>query len=106
MCDCGRRGRNPVPSSTDSWAMSPQAARHSSAAIHRGRGRVIGEVFMHCAKAFRRSRLWDPTQHQDRKAMPSLLKMILDQTTGAPADAAEMQRIDQGLEEDYRTSMY
>ena len=66
----------------------------------------VSEVFLHCAKAFRRSRLWDPTQHQDRKAMPSLLKMILDQTTGAPADAAEMQRIDQGLEEDYRTSMY
>jgi uncharacterized protein len=66
----------------------------------------VDEVFLHCAKAFRRSRLWDPDARQDRRAMPSLLKMILDQTTGAPQDAAEMRRIDDGLEADYRSSMY
>jgi PPOX class probable FMN-dependent enzyme len=66
----------------------------------------VDEVFLHCAKAFRRSRLWDPAARQDRKGMPSLMAMILDQTTGAPADAAEMQKIDDGLEQDYRTSMY
>jgi uncharacterized protein len=66
----------------------------------------VSEVFLHCAKAFRRSRLWDPEARQDRKEMPSLLKMILDQTTGAPQDPAEMQKIDEGLEADYRTSMY
>lgn len=67
---------------------------------------TASEVFLHCAKAFRRSRLWDPEARQDRKEMPSLLKMILDQTTGAPQDAAEMRRIDEGLEADYRASMY
>lgn len=67
---------------------------------------TVSEVFLHCAKAFRRSRLWDPEARQDRKEMPSLLKMILDQTTGAPRDAAEMRRIDDGLEADYRASMY
>jgi uncharacterized protein len=66
----------------------------------------VSEVFLHCAKAFRRSRLWDPDARQDRTEMPSLLKMILDQTTGAPKDPAEMQKIDDGLEADYRTSMY
>jgi uncharacterized protein len=66
----------------------------------------VREVFLHCAKAFRRSRLWDPEARQDRKAMPTLLKMILDQTTGAPSDPAEMAKIDEGLEADYRTSMY
>ncbi|NJS38017.1 MAG: pyridoxamine 5'-phosphate oxidase family protein [Rhodobacteraceae bacterium] len=66
----------------------------------------VNEVFLHCAKAFRRSRLWDPTEHQDRRDMPSLLNMILDQTTGAPSDPVEMQKIDEGLESDYRTSMY
>lgn len=66
----------------------------------------VSEVFLHCAKAFRRSRLWDPEARQDRKEMPSLLKMILDQTTGAPQDPAEMRKIDEGLEADYRTSMY
>ncbi len=66
----------------------------------------VAEVFLHCAKAFRRSRLWDPTQFQDRRQMPSLLGMILDQTSGAPKDPDEMRRIDEGLEEAYRQSMY
>lgn len=66
----------------------------------------VAEVFLHCAKAFRRSHLWNPEARQDRKAMPSLLKMILDQTTGAPEDPDEMRKIDEGLEQDYKTSMY
>lgn len=66
----------------------------------------VQEVFLHCAKAFRRSRLWDPAARQDRHEMPSLSKMILDQTTGAPGDAAEMREIDAALERDYDRSMY
>jgi PPOX class probable FMN-dependent enzyme len=65
----------------------------------------VGEVFMHCAKAFRRSRLWNPDHFQDRADMPSLSKIILDQTTGAPGDE-EMRRIDEDLEEEYKQSMY
>lgn len=66
----------------------------------------VREVFLHCAKAFRRSRLWAPESVQERSEMPSLSKIILDQTTGAPEDEAEMAEIDAGLEEAYRTSMY
>ncbi|WLS01574.1 pyridoxamine 5'-phosphate oxidase family protein [Shinella oryzae] len=66
----------------------------------------ISEVFLHCAKAFRRSRLWSAEHFQDRAAMPSLIKMILDDTTGAPDDKDEMRKMDEGLEEDYRQSMY
>ncbi len=67
---------------------------------------TIDEVFLHCAKAFRRSKLWDPEERQDRSAMPSLVKMILDQTTGAPDDPDEMNKIDAELEDEYRKSMY
>lgn len=67
---------------------------------------TVSEVFLHCAKAFRRSKLWDPRQMQDRRDMPSLLKIIYDQTTGAPSDPDEMKKIDAGLEEDYQKSMY
>ncbi|MCO6381659.1 pyridoxamine 5'-phosphate oxidase family protein [Oceanicola sp. 502str15] len=67
---------------------------------------AVEEVFLHCAKAFRRSKLWDPAARQDRSEMPSLSKMILEQTTGAPEDAGEMEKIDAGLEEAYRKSMY
>lgn len=67
---------------------------------------TIKEVFIHCAKAFRRAKLWDPGQRQDRSQMPSLLKIILDQTTGAPDDPEEMKKIDAGLEVSYQNSMY
>lgn len=66
----------------------------------------VKEVFLHCAKAFRRSHLWDPAQFQDRSSMPSLSKIILDQTTGAPDSDEEQRKIDEGLEADYKASMY
>lgn len=67
---------------------------------------AVQEVFLHCAKAFRRSGLWDPDQRQVRREMPSLVKMILDQTTGAPTDPSDQQQLDDQLEQDYRKSMY
>lgn len=66
----------------------------------------VREVFLHCAKAFRRSKLWDPAERQDRSAMPSLLNMVLDQTTGVPEDAGEMEKLEAALEEGYRKTMY
>lgn len=67
---------------------------------------TVTEAYMHCAKAFRRSRLWDPEARQDRGTMPTLAQIILDQTTGIPDDKKEMAQIDADLEEDYRKSMY
>ena len=66
----------------------------------------VTEVFLHCAKAFRRSHLWEPNYFQNRKEMPSLINIILDQTTGAPTDENEMRKLDDGLEEDYKTTLY
>ncbi|WP_322893832.1 MULTISPECIES: pyridoxamine 5'-phosphate oxidase family protein [unclassified Yoonia] len=66
----------------------------------------VNEVFLHCAKAFRRSRLWDPAAHQDRAEMPSLMQILLDQTIGAPQDAGEMRKLDDNLEQGYKDSMY
>jgi PPOX class probable FMN-dependent enzyme len=66
----------------------------------------VNEVFLHCAKAFRRSQLWNPDRLQKRDEMPSLAKIILDQTTGAPSDAGEMAKIDDALEETYRKTLY
>ncbi len=66
----------------------------------------VSEVFLHCAKAFRRSRLWSADHFQDRSEMPSLIKMILDETTGAPTDQNEMRTMDEGLEEDYQRTLY
>ncbi|WP_421853171.1 pyridoxamine 5'-phosphate oxidase family protein [Oricola sp.] len=66
----------------------------------------VDEVFIHCAKALRRSKLWDPGELQARDEMPSLMKIILDQTTGAPDDPEKMDKLDNALEEEYRRSMY
>ncbi|GFE49218.1 hypothetical protein So717_09710 [Roseobacter cerasinus] len=66
----------------------------------------VEEVFIHCAKALRRSKLWDPDQLQDRGDVPSLMKIILDQTSGAPSDPDAQKKLDEGLEEEYRKTMY
>lgn len=66
----------------------------------------VSEVFMHCAKAFRRSHLWSPDHFQDRSEMPSLIKIILDETTGAPSNRDEMRKMDDDLEKDYQRTLY
>lgn len=66
----------------------------------------VSEAFIHCAKAFRRSRLWNPDHFQDRREMPSLMKIILDQSTGAPSDDEEMRKLDDDLETDYKRTLY
>lgn len=67
---------------------------------------TVSEVFIHCAKAFRRAKLWDPDHLQDRKDMPSLINIVLDQTTGVPDDPEEMKQLDENLENSYRSTMY
>ncbi len=66
----------------------------------------VSEVFLHCAKAFRRSQLWNPDHFQLRDEMPSLSKIILDQTTGAPGDDDAMRKIDEDLEVEYQKTLY
>ena len=66
----------------------------------------VAEAFLHCAKAFRRSHLWSPDHFQDRSEFPSLMNILLDQTTGVPSDSDEMRKMDEGLEAGYKTSMY
>lgn len=66
----------------------------------------VKELYMHCAKAFRRSKLWDPASIQDRNDMPSLMKIMLDQADDAPNNAGEQEKLDAALEKAYRTTMY
>lgn len=66
----------------------------------------VSEVYIHCAKAFRRAHLWDPEHFQDRSEMPSLVKIVLDETTGAPSDIDEQRKLDEGLENSYNKTLY
>jgi len=38
----------------------------------------VREVYLHCAKSFRRARLWDPAARVPRQSLPTLAKMVMD----------------------------
>ncbi|RYY80993.1 MAG: pyridoxamine 5'-phosphate oxidase family protein [Comamonadaceae bacterium] len=50
---------------------------------------AVHEAYLHCAKAFMRSRLWEPATWGTRDALPTMNQMIRDQT--GRAVAAESQ---------------
>lgn len=39
---------------------------------------AVREAFLHCAKSFRRARLWDPAARVERGALPSLGRMVME----------------------------
>lgn len=61
---------------------------------------TVKEAYLHCAKAFMRSRLWDPAAQVDRSILPSMGEMLKDQLNlSAGETQAEML-------ERYRGTMY
>lgn len=66
----------------------------------------VQEVFLHCSKAFRRSKMWDHSTYQDRKEMPTFAKIVMDQIGNTPSDQSEMENIDRAIEEENRTTLY
>jgi PPOX class probable FMN-dependent enzyme len=71
---------------------------------------AVDEAFFHCAKAFRRSRLWDAAAQVPRATMPTLARMIMDQMAEVARaklpDQATVSAVDAEIEEDYRTQLY
>jgi uncharacterized protein len=65
----------------------------------------IEETFLHCARSFLRAQLWDPEHFMARDEMPSLARMITDQTR-PNEDPLEHERIisdaEQHTAESYR----
>lgn len=67
-------------------------------------GVTVVEQYMHCAKAFRRSELWQPESWPDRASLPTLGCIIKDQIPGVgDVDAAA---IDASLEQDYAATLW
>lgn len=66
----------------------------------------IDEVFMHCAKALKRSKLWAEDYRQDRAQMPSIARIILDQTCDTGVDETVAEKADTQVEGDYKTGLY
>ena len=63
---------------------------------------TVKAAYMHCAKAFMRSELWQPQTWPDRAKLPTLGRILKDQL--ALADSAEAT--DRWLDESYQKSMW
>ncbi len=68
----------------------------------------VEEAFLHCAKAFKRSKLWDEDAKQDRREFPSLAQMILEQAAppDKPPTEEEIKEGDDFVEDNYKTGLY
>lgn len=66
-------------------------------------GVEVEECFLHCAKAFKRSKLWQPGEWPDTSRVASMAQMLLDHT-GEPGQTVE--GVQRRLEEGYRTRLY
>jgi hypothetical protein len=68
----------------------------------------VETAFLHCAKAFKRSKLWEPESRQNRKEMPSLGQIIIEQATpaGQSVEQDEVVRAELAIEKSSRTRLY
>jgi hypothetical protein len=63
---------------------------------------VVHEVFLHCAKALIRSRLWGSDYKIDRKELPSYAQMLKDQT----GTSQTVEEIQAAIDRSYRENLY
>jgi uncharacterized protein len=62
----------------------------------------VEEVFMHCAKAFIRSRLWQPDQWPERKSAPTLAEWVV----GTVVKEQSLEQVQAIHTDDERTRLY
>lgn len=65
---------------------------------------TVESVYLHCAKAFMRSGLWDASRRTDRAQMPSMAEMMRDQIRAFKGEEIEAETQDQMLAR-YRQSL-
>ncbi len=61
------------------------------------------EAFLHCSKAFKRARLWSDDYRLDRSELPTLGRMLADQTRPSDASVAD---IEARIDADARNNLY
>jgi hypothetical protein len=61
---------------------------------------TVRTAMLHCAKAFMRSRLWEPDARIERSTLPSLGEMLLDQTALGAGESQD------AMLERYRSTLY
>ncbi|MDI7743590.1 pyridoxamine 5'-phosphate oxidase family protein [Lysinibacillus fusiformis] len=68
-----------------------------------GIGVEVEECFIHCAKAFKRSGLWDPETWPDKEELPSAAKILLEHTKMPDSSVESIQK---RLEDGYQNRLY
>jgi PPOX class probable FMN-dependent enzyme len=68
-----------------------------------GVGVEVEEAFIHCAKAFKRSGLWEPARWPSLDGLASPARMLFDHTRPPGASVADVER---ALHESYTTRLY
>ena len=63
-------------------------------------------MFLHCAKALKRSKLWQDDYRQDRAQMPSIARIIMEQVSEQGVDEKAVAEADASVEENYRKELY
>jgi uncharacterized protein len=66
-------------------------------------GVEVEECFLHCAKAFKRSGLWEPARWPDRSGLASAAQMFHDH---AKPTGVTVEQMECAIEEGYRTRLY
>ena len=65
---------------------------------------TVESVYLHCAKAFMRSQLWDAAHQADRAQLPSMAEMMRDQIRAFKGEEIEAETQAQ-MQERYRQSL-
>lgn len=63
----------------------------------------VNEAFIHCAKAFKRSRLWDPEAWPNISDLPSVAQIVRDHVN---IEQLDVETIDKMMQQDYKDNMY
>ncbi|MBV9228079.1 MAG: pyridoxamine 5'-phosphate oxidase family protein [Chloroflexi bacterium] len=66
-------------------------------------GVAVEECFMQCAKALKRSKLWDPTTWPERTVLPTMAQMMLDH---AQPPGKTLQDVEVAIQESYTKRVY
>lgn len=69
-------------------------------------GVEIEECFLHCAKAFKRSSLWDRDRWPDVASLPSMARMLWNQIEAKPAGLSCVEDYERDQQERLRKTLY
>ncbi len=63
----------------------------------------VEEAFLHCAKAFKRAQLWEPASWPERRELPTMSQMLMDQIK---PQGVSVEDLDRSLAESYAKTLY